>query len=272
MDKHEPTSLEGTLPREPRPVLLAALGNDEADQIVTAMALQATRLWPGAELHLTHVVDVLPVAQAAVASPVAEWSYPGLDDIRRQGGDYLNRFVRSAGEVLGRPAEGHLLFGPPVDEIVRLAGELKASLLVVGSRDLGRLTRLLVGSVAEALLRKAPCSVLLARAPKYAADARYSEVCADCLQAEAASGGAMLRCSRHALEYGRTHGQVGARERDALGGPARRIWTRAPPRSASGRRATLGCLLVPCRAPVKPSRHRPRAPPWSSKTRATFAR
>ncbi|HEU4404552.1 MAG TPA: universal stress protein [Polyangiaceae bacterium] len=215
MDQHDPTSPGPSWGREPRPVLLAAIGNDEADQIVTAMALQATRLWPGAELHLVHVVDVLPVAQAAVAGAASECSYPGLEDIYRQGDDYLDRFVRSAAEALGRPVTGHLLVGAPVAEIVRLAGELRATLLVVGTRDLGRLTRFLVGSVAEALLRKAPCSVLLARAPKYAAEDRPGEVCPGCLQAEAASGGATLRCAQHALEYGRTHGHVGAAEREA---------------------------------------------------------
>jgi universal stress protein A len=212
MDQHEPTPPNPSSHREPRPVLLAAIGDDEADQLVTALALQATRLWPGAELHLVHVVDVLPVAQAAVASTAAEWSYPGLEDIRRQGGDYLNRFVRSAGEALGRPVTGHLLFGAPVIEIVRLTGELRASLLVVGTRDLARVTRWLVGSVAEVLLRRAPCSVLLARAPKHAAEEHTGEVCPDCLQAEASSAGSTLRCARHALEYGRAHGQVGAIE------------------------------------------------------------
>jgi nucleotide-binding universal stress UspA family protein len=205
MDQHDLRSPGLSSGREPRPALLAAIGNDEADQIVTAMALQATRLWPGAELHLVHVVDVLPVAQAAVAGAAAEWSYPGVDD----------RFVRSAGEALGRPVTGHLLVGAPVAEIVRLAGELRATLLVVGTRELGPLTRFLVGSVAEALLHKAPCSVLLARTPRYAAEDRPGEVCPGCLQAEAASGGATLRCTRHALEYGRTHGHVGAAEREA---------------------------------------------------------
>jgi nucleotide-binding universal stress UspA family protein len=212
MHKYEPTSPGPSSNREPRPALLAAIGNDKADQIVTAMALQATRLWPGAELHLVHVVDVLPVAQAAVASKAAEWSYPGIEDIRRQGSDYLDRFVRSAGEALGRPVTGHLLFGSPAAEIAQLSGELRASLLVVGARDLGRVTRWLVGSVAEALLRRAPCSVLLARAPKYAAEEHVGEVCPDCLQAEASSAGATLRCARHALEYGRAHGQVGGVE------------------------------------------------------------
>jgi hypothetical protein len=159
---------------------------------------------------------VLPVAQAAVAAAPCEWSYPGIEDIRRQGHAYVERFVRSTSEALGCPVEGHLLFGPPVDEIMGLANQLRANLLVVGTRDAGRLTRFLVGSKADALVHKAPCAVLIARPSKYAARASITgEVCPDCLRAEAESCGATLRCSRHALAYGRTHGHVGAAEREA---------------------------------------------------------
>ncbi|HEU4539466.1 MAG TPA: universal stress protein [Polyangiaceae bacterium] len=217
MKKYEATPAGSAPPSEPGPVVLAALGNDDADQLVTALALQAARLWPGTALHLVHVVDVLPVAQAAVACPADEWSYPGLEEIRRTGSEYVDRFVFSTGEALGRPVTGHLRFGGAASEIAHLANELRASLLVVGSRDRGRLTRWLLGSVADALVREAPCSVLLARAPKYPAEARggAGEVCPDCLQAEGASGGAILRCARHALAYGRTHGHVGAAERES---------------------------------------------------------
>ncbi len=197
-------------------VVLAALGDDEADQMVAAMALQVVRLWPEASLHLAHVIDALPVAQAAVAASPCEWSYPGLDEMRDQGHAYVERFVRSIGKALGRPVEGHLLFGPPVAEIVGLANRVRARLIVVGTRDVGRLARFLVGSTAEALMHKAPCSVLLARPSKYPAEAARDggEVCADCLRAEAESCGATLRCPRHALAYGRTHGHVGAAERE----------------------------------------------------------
>ncbi|MCU0687749.1 MAG: universal stress protein, partial [Polyangiaceae bacterium] len=202
--------------REPGHVVLAALGDDEADQMVAAMALQATHLWPDTTLHLVHVIDVLPVAQAAVAAAPCEWSYPGIDDIRRQGHDYVERFVRSTGAALGSPVEGHLLFGGPVEGILSLASRLRANLLVVGARDVSRLTRFLIGSKADALVHKAPCAVLIARPPKYAAHvAPAGEICPDCLQAEADSGGATLRCPRHALAYGRTHGHIGAAEREA---------------------------------------------------------
>lgn len=215
MDTHESTRSAPTPPPGLPPTLLAAIGNDEDDQIVTAIALQAARLWPGGSLHLVHVIDVLPVAEVVVAS--SDWSYPGIDTLRRQGSDYLQRFTLAAGEALGRAVPGHLLFGAPVAQIVELANRLRATLLVVGTREVSSLTRLLMGSTARALLHKAPCSVLLARVPKYDAKAQHhaSEVCPACLEAEATSCGATRRCVPHALAYGRTHGDVGAVGREA---------------------------------------------------------
>jgi nucleotide-binding universal stress UspA family protein len=201
----------------PRLAVVAALGDDDSDAAVAAMALQVARTWPGGELHLAHVVDVLPIAQAAAAAPPNDWSHPALGELRRQGELYLGRVGRAVGEALGRPATCHLLAGPPASEIIKLVHEVRASLLVVGTREAGLLSRLLVGSTAEALLRKAPCSVLLARAPHYPAEAARDEggACPDCLLAEAASCGATRRCDRHALAYGRTHGAPGAEGRPA---------------------------------------------------------
>jgi hypothetical protein len=58
---------------------------------------------------------------------------------------------------------GHLALGDPSQEIVRRARALGADLLVVGAHDTAGLQRLLVGSVAEKVAKRAPCSVLMVR-------------------------------------------------------------------------------------------------------------
>lgn len=55
--------------------------------------------------------------------------------------------------------------GPPATEIVRLAREQGADLIVMGTHGRGGLARVLVGSVAEAVMRHAPCPVLTVRSP-----------------------------------------------------------------------------------------------------------
>jgi nucleotide-binding universal stress UspA family protein len=55
--------------------------------------------------------------------------------------------------------------GDPAAEINRLASEVKANLIVMGTHGRTGLGRLLTGSVAEAVLRRAPCPVLTLKAP-----------------------------------------------------------------------------------------------------------
>jgi nucleotide-binding universal stress UspA family protein len=67
--------------------------------------------------------------------------------------------VGQSGEI----AEVHARIGKPDKEIVRLAEELGAGLIVLGSRSLGRLRRALMGSVSDSVVRHAHCPVLVVR-------------------------------------------------------------------------------------------------------------
>lgn len=59
----------------------------------------------------------------------------------------------------------HLLSGEPTDEILKCARHEKVDLLVLGTHGSTGLTRLLMGSVAESVSRKAPCPLLTIRKP-----------------------------------------------------------------------------------------------------------
>jgi len=56
-----------------------------------------------------------------------------------------------------------LTMGDPASEIVRLAEEEKADMIVLGTHGRTGMSRLLMGSVAEAVVRRAPCPVLVYR-------------------------------------------------------------------------------------------------------------
>jgi nucleotide-binding universal stress UspA family protein len=60
-------------------------------------------------------------------------------------------------------AGAHLRKGRPAEEIAALAEELDAGLVVLGSRGLGLVKRLVVGSVAEGVVSLVPCPVLVVR-------------------------------------------------------------------------------------------------------------
>jgi nucleotide-binding universal stress UspA family protein len=56
--------------------------------------------------------------------------------------------------------EHHVVMGDPATEIIQLARSEGADLIVMGTHGRTGLTRLMMGSVAEAVVRRAPCPVL----------------------------------------------------------------------------------------------------------------
>ncbi len=56
--------------------------------------------------------------------------------------------------------EHHLLAGDPATEIAHLAEELAVDMIMMGTHGRTGLTRLLLGSVAEEVVRRAPCPVM----------------------------------------------------------------------------------------------------------------
>jgi universal stress protein A len=63
------------------------------------------------------------------------------------------------------PYEHRLVFGEPAEETIKLAREENVAMIVVGAHGASGLTHLLTGSVAEAVIRGAPCSVVAVRQP-----------------------------------------------------------------------------------------------------------
>ncbi len=68
----------------------------------------------------------------------------------------------------GVEVEYRVAEGDPAAEIIRLASEVKANLIVMSTHGRTGLGRLLMGSVAEVVLRRAPCPVLTLKVPLFA--------------------------------------------------------------------------------------------------------
>jgi nucleotide-binding universal stress UspA family protein len=69
------------------------------------------------------------------------------------------------------PVDYHIIEGFAADEIVRSAQANKADLIVLGTHGRGGLRRALMGSVAEKVLRSAPCPVMTVNWPVAMAEA-----------------------------------------------------------------------------------------------------
>jgi universal stress protein A len=74
---------------------------------------------------------------------------------------------------LDLPCDEEVVFGEPVDEILKKAVELQSDLIVMGTHGRSGLDRVLVGSVAESVLRKAPCPVLCVKNLQSGEDESY---------------------------------------------------------------------------------------------------
>jgi len=105
----------------------------------------------GAMLLIVHAEEPMPPLVAGeVYMLMSTFPNPELQIL-------LDKVVPSDDSVR---CEHRLLTGMPADEIVRFAEEENVDLIVMGTHGRTGLRRLLLGSTAEAVLRRAPCPVL----------------------------------------------------------------------------------------------------------------
>lgn len=142
----------------PSPTFVVAIDGSPPSWGALQMASELARRL-GATLVLLHVA--VPAEPASFDPPPA---WVRADDIARRNGEHVLRVGRSLAEDVVVACELH--FGDPAAVICRRARELRADLVVVGSRGLGRINRLLLGSVSNAVAAQADCSVLVVRAPE----------------------------------------------------------------------------------------------------------
>ncbi len=135
--------------------------SEVALQYATALARDT-----GATLLITHVEED-PLAYGAGEGFVAipEWT---TETIRKR----LEAVVPPDENV---EYEHRLLLGDPAEMIVQLAEQEKADLIVMGTHGRSGLSRLLMGSVAEAVVRQAPCPVLTVKQPRRAEEEAPAE-------------------------------------------------------------------------------------------------
>lgn len=96
----------------------------------------------------------------------------------------------------------HFRTGKPAQALVQLAVDLDADLIVVGTHNRKGLERLVLGSVAETVVREGRCPVQVVRPKDHLDLGEVPEIeppCEACLAARASSNGAEMWCARHAL-------------------------------------------------------------------------
>jgi nucleotide-binding universal stress UspA family protein len=113
-----------------------------------------------AELTLLHVIERPRVAGTDIL-PTTERA----DAEQRERERELEAWKQDAERTTGRPVRVALAVGSAPEEILRRAAEGGFDLVVTGTEARRGLRRMLLGSVAERVVRAAPCAVLVARVP-----------------------------------------------------------------------------------------------------------
>ncbi len=140
-------------------ILLAYNGTREGKSALLACTEIASFAKMDTHLHL------LAVATRPSGMFMTEGYFPAelLAAQRKHGQDVLDEGTMQLKER-GFSITKHLAIGEPVEEICRLAADLKANLIVVGhQQNASFASRWWRGSVGKALLDNAPCSIFVAR-------------------------------------------------------------------------------------------------------------
>jgi nucleotide-binding universal stress UspA family protein len=133
----------------PERILLPTDGSGDAIRATEAASDLARR--QGAELHVVHVWhDVRGFAHDFVKR-----------ELRRQGQEILDEQVERIRASGGEVAKAYLRRGRTSNEVIALSKEIDAGLLVVGSRGLGTVRRILMGSQSEEIVHHAQVPVLV---------------------------------------------------------------------------------------------------------------
>ncbi len=145
----------------PRPrVVLVAIDFSAVSRRALAWALDFAGHTP-CHLHTVHVVD-------------KRWRLgdlrADLDSLRAELVDVHDAAVAELGPLVDDDTRSglssfheHVAIGHPADEIVALAEEIHADLIIVGSHGGDVVHRVLVGSVAQRVVRDAPCPVVVVK-------------------------------------------------------------------------------------------------------------
>ncbi len=151
------------------PVILHPTDFSEASEAAMGVACSLARDL-AARLVVLHVVPVDLYLEGSMVAEFDPWDYQhSLHAIRK----------RLDGAALKYPVETRLGRGNPAKEILRVSEELACDLIVMGTHGFSGMAHLLAGDVAEGVLPKADCAVLVVKPSLRELSATAAEIIAE---------------------------------------------------------------------------------------------
>jgi nucleotide-binding universal stress UspA family protein len=137
-------------------ILFATDFSEDAEQAERVVAKWAKRL--GAEVEIFHAIR----ETAVLFAPYAVAGSSDWEGELKESAQLRIESVRSRFEEAGVSAKSKVVYGLAPEEIIKRAETTGVDLVAMGARGYSALQRFLLGSVAQRVLRHAPCSVLVA--------------------------------------------------------------------------------------------------------------
>jgi len=192
-------------------IVVVGVDYSESSELALVQALELASSVRNAELHAVHVASSFPsmVGFEHVPEPMPPVTTPR--EAKSEIEQYLDRalfdFTRRREPSLPIPERvvAHLRFDSPAEQIAELARDLEAHLVIVGTHGRRGLSRMLLGSVAEGVVRMAPCPVLVVRPREVPLAPRIEPPCEHCLRTRVATGGQRYWCNQHSERHGPRH-------------------------------------------------------------------
>lgn len=141
-------------------IIVVAVDFSDATPLVLKLAINFARMFP-AELRLIHVIEPQPVYTAYGFTPE---EFPAMNDFLTEAG---RRAESKLAELLAvaqldvPSATSQLTHGSPLNSLLECIDTIQPDFVIVGSHGHGVLASLLLGSVAEGMVRKATVPTLV---------------------------------------------------------------------------------------------------------------
>lgn len=141
----------------PHHLLVPVDFSDYADQALAYAIELAQSL--RARITLVHVIHLTPLAMGDISATTL---VPYLEDMERTAQEYIQAALERVRRA-GLQGDSVLVQGIPFQAIIETARDHNVDLIVMGTHGRTGLTHVLMGSVAEKVVRLAPCPVLVTR-------------------------------------------------------------------------------------------------------------
>jgi len=156
--------IRGAIPLFKR-ILAAVDGTDLAEEVLETAIAISKRF--DSEVHVVHAIHDGVFSSLLKSEDEDEGTVMGpygpVEEMDDDDAESIARRMHEHAEMHGTGITMHLPEGSPGEEIVRLAEEVSADLIVLGSHEKSLVRRLLVGSVSGYVIENSPVSTLIVK-------------------------------------------------------------------------------------------------------------